>query len=71
MKALSKVSLPLTNITVDLDALTKEVDSVTVDGEETCKLMEELDIYPTLPQYILLHIPFRMASALFPVNFRI
>ena len=37
MKALSKVSLPLTNITVDLGALTKEVDSVTVDGEETCK----------------------------------
>lgn len=48
---LGKSSAPLTNITVDLDALTKEVDSVTVDGEETCKLMKELDIYPTLSQY--------------------
>ena len=48
---LDKSSAPLTNITVDLDALTKGVDSVTVDGEETCKLMKDLDIYPTLSQY--------------------
>lgn len=30
---LDKSSAPLTNITVDLDALTKGVDSVTVDNE--------------------------------------
>lgn len=68
---LDKSSAPLTNITVDLDALTKEVDSVTVDGEETCKLMDDLDNYPTLPQYILLHFTALMLSGFFPVNFRI
>lgn len=68
---LDNSSAPLTNITVDLDALTKGVDSVTVDGEETCNLMKELDIYPTLPHYILSHFTILMLSGFSPVNFRI